>query len=80
MSNNKIRKLSIGAEVKTQFHYVVGGIFKIPNGDDAFNLRPISHIIECEKHYQLHIADGPVSQHWKDIPKNDITTPEYFID
>ncbi len=78
--SNKIRKLSIGADVKDQFHYVVGGVFKIPVSEGVFHHRPISHIIECEKHYQLHIGDGPVSQHWKDIPKNDITTPEYFID
>lgn len=80
MSDKKIRKLSIGAEVKQQFHYIVGGVFEIPNKDTTISKRTISDIVETEKNYQLYIATGAISQHWKDIPKNNITTPEYFID
>lgn len=77
---DKIRKLSIGAEVKEQFHYVIGGEWKIPNSDGSTTRRHLCEIVESENHYKLYIANGALSQHWKDIPKNNITTPEYFID
>jgi len=30
--------------------------------------------------YQMYISVGAESRHWKDEPKNDRTTVEYFID
>jgi hypothetical protein len=80
--SNKIRKLSIGAEVKEQWHYIIGGEFPIPiNGKDKpVEKRTLTNIQESENHYKLYISNGEAEQHWKDIPKNNITTPEYFID
>ena len=78
----KIRKLSIGAEVKDRFHYVVNdekAVYwaTIDNKSEKFNL---AQIIECETHYQLWLKKGDEVFHWKDEPKNNIVTVEYFLD
>jgi hypothetical protein len=80
--SQKIRKLSIGAEVKDRFHYVVNeerAVYTaiINNRSEKFNL---AQIIECETHYQLWLKKGDEIFHWKDEPKNNIVTPEYFLD
>ncbi len=80
--SQKIRKLSIGAEVKDRFHYVVNeerAVYTatINNKSEKFNL---AQIIERETHYQLWLKKGDEIFHWKDEPKNNIVTPEYFLD
>ena len=80
--SQKIRKLSIGAEVKDRFHYVVNdekAVYPVTiNGKlERFNL---AQIVECENHYQLWLKKGDEIFHWKDEPQNNIVTPEYFLD
>lgn len=78
----KIRKLSIGAEVKDRFHYVVNderAVYPVTiNGKlERFNL---DQIIERETHYQLWLKKDDEIFHWKDEPKNNIVSVEFFID
>lgn len=80
--SNKIRKLSIGAEVKQRFHYVVDDIkavyTAIINGKVGnYNL---SEIVEAENHYHLYLKSGDEIHFWKKEPKNQFTAIEYFID
>lgn len=79
---NRIRKLSIGAEVKEQWHYIIGGTHNIPiNGkNNPTEIRTLTNIIETDNCYELYISNKEAEQHWKDVPKNNITTPEYYID
>lgn len=82
MTTEKIRRISIGVEVITQFHYVVGGNWKIPIHGKSREVveRTLTDIVGTETHYHLHISNGAASQFWKKLPKNDFTTEEYFID
>lgn len=42
--------------------------------------RVITNIELVGDHFELHISDGAESRHWKDIPKNNKVTVEYYID
>lgn len=76
---NKIRKVSVGAEPRDQFHYIVNGKFPIPINGKMVD-KTISEISETKTGYEIYLkSDGEV-QLWKEVPKNDITTKEYFID
>jgi|688.fasta_scaffold13440_3 hypothetical protein len=76
---NTIRRLCIGAEVKEQHIYFVGGQQKIFI-DGKQSVITIHSIDELEKHYLINTKVGDEIQVWKKIPKNNITTEEYFID
>lgn len=80
--SGRIRKLSIGAEVKERFHYVVNddkAVYAavINNKTERFNL---AEIVEQENHYELWLKKGNEIFHWKNEPKNNIVTPEFFLD
>lgn len=76
---NKIRRLCIGAEVKTQHIYFVGGEQRV--FVDGKETKMIIHSIdETEKHYLINTKINNEVQTWKKIPKNSITTEEFFID
>lgn len=42
--------------------------------------RTITNIELVGDHFELHISEGVESRHWKDIPKNNKVTVEYYID
>jgi len=76
---NKIRRLLIGKEVKEQFSYNVGGEQNI-----YIDKKPIKIVIhsidELENHYLVNVKFNDEVQEWKKIPKNDISTTEFFLD
>jgi hypothetical protein len=76
---NKIRRLLIGAEVKQQFSYNVGGSQDVYIEGSPKKIT-IHSIDELEKYYIVNVGVGDEVQEWKKIPKNDITTVEYYID
>ena len=76
--SNKIRRLSIGAEIKEQFHIGVGTNFPVFIEGKKQD-RVVSNIEETENHFLVYSkCDGEI-QLWKKIPKNNITTIEYEI-
>jgi len=80
--SNKIRKLSIGAEVKERFIYEVRAdrpFFKdMKNGkvEDFF----LHEIVETENHYNIHLRNNDEVHFWKKEPKNQFTAVEFFLD
>lgn len=76
---NSIRKISIGANVKQQFHYIVGSNFPIIKNNKKID-RVISNIEQSEKYYLIYTKIDDEIQLWKEIPKNEITTHEYEVD
>lgn len=76
---NKIRRLLIGKEVKEQFSYNIGGEQNV-----FIDKKPIKIIIhsidELEKHFVINVKFNDEIQEWKKLPKNDITTIEFFLD
>lgn len=42
--------------------------------------RTITNIELVDEHFELYISSGVESKHWKDIPKNNSVTVEYYID
>jgi hypothetical protein len=42
--------------------------------------RTITNIELVGDHFELYISNGAESRHWKDIPKNNKVTVEYYID
>lgn len=76
---NKIRRLLIGAEIKEQFSYNVGGEQNI-----FINNKPIKIVIhsidELEKHFVVNVKFNDEIQEWKKLPKNNITSQEFFLD
>ena len=76
---NRIRRLSIGKEVKQSFHYTVGLSIDVFIDNEEVT-KKLSEIIETESSYKLYLSSSDEIQLWKVIPKNDSTTTEYFID
>lgn len=76
---NKIRRLLIGKEVKEQFSYNVGGEQNIYIDKKPIKIT-IYSIEELENHYLVNVKFNDEIQEWKKLPKNDITTIEYFLD
>ncbi len=79
---NRIRKISIGAEVKERFHYIVDGekpaYSVVVNG--KLGQYTLAEIVEKEKHYELHLKVGDEVHFWKTEPKNEFVAVEFFID
>jgi len=79
---NKIRKLSIGAEVKQRFIYEVKSdkpFFRdLKNGklEDFF----LHEIVETENHYKIYLKNKDEIHFWKKEPKNEFTAIEYFLE
>jgi hypothetical protein len=79
---NKIRKLSIGSEIKERFHYIVEESKAVYNAtingkQDRFSLVAIE---ETENHFLLYLKSGDEVHLWKKEPKNEFTAIEYFLD
>ena len=41
--------------------------------------RTITNIELVDNHFEIYISEGSESRHWKDIPKNDKVSVEYYI-
>lgn len=79
MSHKRVRLLSVEIFNREPFVYVVDK--PRPITIDARKVtRTITNIEEHETFYKIYISNGEVAQEWKDIPKNDKLTVEYFID
>jgi len=76
---NSIRRLSIGKEVKEQFHFVVGGQQNVMI-DGSVKKIAIHSIDENETNYSVNMKIDDEVQEWKRIPKNDITHVEFTLD
>ena len=79
MSNDKrIRLLSVDIFNREPMVYVCDKPrpFKI---DGKIEQRTITNILPKENFYEIYLADGETVKHWKDIPKNDRVTVEYYI-
>jgi hypothetical protein len=76
---NTIRRLCIGAEVKEQHIYFVGGQQKIFI-DGKQSVITIHSIDELEKHYLVNVKFNDEVQEWKKIAKNEYLTVEYVLD
>lgn len=76
---NKIRKLSVGKEIKEQFHYILNGKFPVPINGELVQ-KTISSILENENSYDIYLKSGNEVQLWKTLPKNDVTAVEFVID
>ena len=79
MSQTKrIRLLSVEIFNREPFVYVADKPRPIKI-DGRQETRTITNIVLVDDHYELYIADGVETKHWKDIPKNDKVTVEYYI-
>ncbi|MBP9793779.1 MAG: hypothetical protein KBC56_07260 [Flavobacterium sp.] len=79
MENNTIRKVSIGKDMSSQFHYVIGSTYSLKKKDETIR-RELTNIEETETRYILYVTADKETQRWKDLPKNDETTHEYDVD
>lgn len=78
MSNNRIRLLSVEMFNREPFIYVADKPRPITiDGKKTF--RTITNIELIDDHFEIYISEGAESRHWKDIPKNDKVTVEYYI-
>ena len=79
MSQNKrIRLLSVEIFNREPFVYVCDKPRDITI-DGKKERRTITNIELVGDYFELYLADGAESKHWKDIPKNDKVTIEYYI-
>ena len=79
---NKIRKLSIGSEVKERFVYAVRDDvpFFRENKKDILEDFFLVEIVECENHFNLYLKNNDEVHLWKKEPKNQNTSIEFFLD
>jgi len=78
MSNKRIRLLSVEIFNREPHVYVCDKPRPI-RINDVQEMRTITNIVEKEDHYELFLSVGEESKHWKDVPKNDKVTVEYYI-
>jgi hypothetical protein len=76
---NKIRRITVGLDMKNQMSYYLKGRHTIPVEDQKVT-KEITLILEEEKYYLIFLGEDHENQLWKRIPKNDLTTVEYVID
>lgn len=79
MSHKRIRLLQVEIFNREPFVYVMDKPRPLKI-EGKIVTRTITNIEEHETFYKIYISDGVVAQEWKDIPKNDKLTVEYFID
>lgn len=78
MNTKRIRLLSVEIFNREPFVYVADKPRPIKiNGKQE--MRTITNIIEKENHYEVYLSSGVESKHWKDIPKNNNVTVEYYV-
>ncbi len=76
---NKIRRLSIGAEITNQFHFIVGGQQNVTIDGEVKRIA-IHSIDENETNYSVNMKIDDEVQEWKRVPKNNITHVEFTLD
>ena len=80
--SNKIRKLSIGEELKERFIYEVRSdkpfLKNLKNGklEDFF----LHEIIETENHFNIYLKNKDEVHFWKKEPKTKFIAVEFFLD
>lgn len=78
METKRIRLLSVEIFNREPFVYVADKPRPIKiNGKQE--MRTITNIIEKDNHYEVYLSSGAESKHWKDIPKNNNVTVEYYV-
>lgn len=79
-TGNKIRKITVGTDMKNQMVYSIDTkrMFELEDKTKVF--KEIKLISEEEEHYLIYIAEDREIQLWKKLPKNNLTTVEYVID
>jgi len=78
MNTKRIRLLSVEIFNREPFVYVADKPRPVKI-DDKREMRTITNIIENGDHYEIFLSSGVESKHWKDIPKNNNVTVEYYI-
>lgn len=78
METKRIRLLSVEIFNREPFVYVADKPRPVTI-DGKKEMRIITNIIENGDHYELFLSLGEESKHWKDIPKNNNVTVEYYI-
>ena len=78
MDNKRIRTLLVEMADRDTI-YVAGKPRPMTIGGKKVE-RTITNIVLVEDHFEIHISEGVESRHWKDVPKNNKVTIEYYID
>ena len=79
MGSKRVRLLQVEIFNREPFVYVMDKPRPLKI-DGKMVTRTITNIEEHETFFKIYISNGEVAQEWKDIPKNDKLTVEYFID
>jgi len=83
MQENKVRRVTVDNGRSNPMNYVVGGQHPIPQKNNPIekDILVVLEITETEAHFLVYLVHKDNSvQLWKKVPKNEYTTPEYFID
>lgn len=78
MSTKRIRLLSVEIHGREPHVYLADKPRPIKI-DGVQEFRTITNIIETETCYEIYLSVDEESRHWKDIPKNNSVTVEYYI-
>jgi len=80
MNDKRIRLLSVEIFNREPMVYVCDKPrpFNINGKIEQRTIKGIVYIKENEV-YEIWLADGETIRHWKDIPKNNSVTVEYYI-
>ena len=77
--DKRIRQITETIHGREPFIYYVGQERMLPINDGKREKRIICDILENETHYIISLANNEISQIWKEIPKSDRITIEYFV-
>lgn len=78
--SNKIRKISVGLDMKNQMSYSLGSKHGFTVDKERI-AKEIVNIMEDEEHYLIYLlGENNEVQLWKKLPKNNLTTVEFVID
>lgn len=83
MNDNKVRRVTVDNGRSNPMNYIIGNTHPIPNKNNPQkpDIMVVSDIEETENHFLVYLEhDDNTVQLWKKVPKNEFTTPEYFID
>lgn len=78
MENKRIRLLAVEREGNNPFLYVTDKPINV-SIDGQTEKRTITNIVLVGEHFELYLSDGAIAKHWKDIPKTNKVTIEYYI-
>jgi hypothetical protein len=77
--DKRIRQITETMFDRPPFVYYVGQERMLPINEGKREMRTICSIEQNETHYIVSLADNEISQVWKEIPKCDRITIEYFV-